>query len=152
MTADSHHLDRFVAAQADDYDTALAELRSGRKKTDWIWYVFPQIEGLGKSDTAQRYAISSLAEAAAYLEHPVLGPRLVEATEAVLSSGERDPDALFGHPDTLKFRSSMTLFSIAGPDQPIFRWALEAFYGGTPDDKTLHLLEHHPDEADTGHS
>jgi uncharacterized protein (DUF1810 family) len=135
-----HDLERFVHAQADDYDTALAELRAGRKRSHWIWYVFPQLEALGSSPTAKRYGIGSLAEAQAYLAHPLLGTRLVEATTAALTSGETDPHRLFGSPDDLQFRSSMTLFAVAGPGQQIFRDALDTFYGGEPDTTTLDLL------------
>lgn len=137
---DHHDLERFVEAQEGDYEAALAELRAGRKHTHWIWYVFPQLAGLGSSPTARRYAIASLDEAHAYLAHPVLGPRLVEATTAALSSGETDPHRLFGSPDDLKFRSSMTLFAAADPGQQAFRDALETFYRGEPDSTSLQML------------
>ena len=135
-----HDLARFVEAQEGDYETAISELRAGRKRSHWVWYVFPQLDGLGSSATARRYAIRSLDEARAYLAHPVLGPRLVTATRAALSSGESDPNRLFGSPDDLKFRSSMTLFAVADPEEPVFREALDTFYGGDPDGRSLELL------------
>lgn len=137
---DNHDLERFVAAQVHDHDTAVAELRAGRKRSHWIWYVFPQLDGLGSSPTARRYAIRSLDEARAYLAHPVLGPRLVEATTAALSSGETDPHRLFGSPDDLKFRSSMTLFAAADPSLRVVRDALDTCFGGQPDTRSLELL------------
>ena len=110
-------LDRFVTAQEGTYPSALAELRRGRKTSHWMWFVFPQIRGLGHSPTAQRYALDGVTEARAYLAHPVLGPRLLEATRAVLDSGETDPVRLLGGIDALKLRSSMTLFEAAAdPD------------------------------------
>jgi len=119
-------LDRFVTAQADQFDQALAELRAGRKRTHWMWFVFPQLRGLGFSATAHHFGIESLAEAAAYLAHPVLGPRLQIAVAAVEASGAPSLNALFGGPDDLKFRSCMTLFALADPAGPygpaLARW------------------------------
>ena len=137
---DPYDLQRFVAAQAPAYDRALEELRAGRKRTHWIWYVFPQVAGLGSSETAQRFAIHSLEEAGAYLGHPVLGPRLHEAVAAAMASGERDPHALFGSPDDLKFRSCLTLFERAADEPAPFAEALDAFYGGARDEATLSRL------------
>jgi uncharacterized protein (DUF1810 family) len=114
-TDDPHDLNRFVWAQESDYGRALAEIRSGRKRTHWMWYVFPQLDGLGFSETARRYAIRGLNEARAYLQHPVLGPRLVECTEAVLAVQGRSALEIFGTPDDLKLRSCVTLFAEFGP-------------------------------------
>jgi uncharacterized protein (DUF1810 family) len=130
-------LDRFVAAQEGTYPAALAELRAGRKRSHWMWFVFPQIAGLGSSPAAQRYAISGLDEARAYLAHPVLGPRLIEASRALTSLDATDPVAVLGSIDALKLRSSMTLFAHAEPDQPVFAAVLAQYYGGTEDDATL---------------
>ncbi len=137
---DRFDLARFVTAQARDFDTACAELRAGRKTTHWIWYVFPQLAALGRSATARHYGIASLGEARAYLAHPLLGPRLSRAAEAALGSGERDPHRLFGSPDDLKVRSSLTLFLSADPAHPALQAALDTFYGGEPDPLTLDLL------------
>lgn len=138
--SDAFDLQRFVSAQAPVYDDVLAELRAGRKRTHWMWFVFPQIAGLGHSPTAKHFALSSLAEARAYLDHPVLGDRLTRCTEAVLACGRTDAHAIFGSPDDLKFRSCLTLFSkVAGP-HPIFAQALQAFFGGEEDRATLDRL------------
>lgn len=123
----SYDLERFVAAQDPVIDQVRAELRSGRKRTHWMWFVFPQMQGLGHSAMARRYAISSLAEAAAYLAHPVLGPRLVECTELVNRIEGRSIDEIFGYPDNLKFCSSMRLFAAAAEDNRVFRTALEKY-------------------------
>jgi uncharacterized protein (DUF1810 family) len=120
-------LERFVTAQRGTYEGALAELRAGHKRGHWMWFVFPQIAGLGSSPTAQRYAICGLAEARAYLAHPVLGPRLVEAARALLGSPGGDPVAVLGPVDALKLRSSMTLFAEAAPDDPLFRAVLARY-------------------------
>jgi uncharacterized protein (DUF1810 family) len=133
-------LERFVDAQNDQYPQVLRELAAGRKTSHWMWYVFPQIKGLGSSFTAQKYAISSLDEARAYLEHPVLGARLRECTERVLLVQGRSAHAIFGSPDDLKFRSCMTLFSRAAEDPAIFEQALAKYYGGEPDPRTLAQL------------
>ena len=132
-------LDRFVAAQAPVYARALGELRAGRKQSHWMWFVFPQIAGLGHSATAQNYAIESLEEARAYVEHPILGPRLIECTEAVLAHRDKSAEEIFGYPDWMKFLSSMTLFELASCD-PCFADAIEAFFGGERDSKTLTRL------------
>lgn len=139
MSGDPYDLQRFVAAQAGVFDRALGELRDGRKRSHWMWFVFPQLKGLGRSPTAELYGIGSLDEATAYLEHPVLGPRLEAAVEAVQASGATSLRALFGAPDDLKFRSSMTLFSVAAPDGP-YQAALDRWCGGEADPQTLALL------------
>ena len=132
-------LDRFVEAQAPVYAQALAELKRGRKESHWMWFVFPQIAGLGFSPMAQRYAIGSTDEARAYLAHPLLGPRLREATEAMLAHRGRGAEAILGPVDAMKFRSSMTLFEAVAGGGP-FGAAIDAFYDGKRDDKTLTLL------------
>ena len=133
-------LDRFVAAQAGIHAQALAELRRGRKQSHWMWFVFPQLAGLGRSGTARFYAVGSRAEARAFLDHPVLGPRLLQSTEAVLAHRDLGAEAIFGPVDALKFRSSMTLFEAAAADPAPFAAALEAFYGGERDRATLERL------------
>ena len=138
--SDPYDLERFVTAQQPSYARALEELHAGRKATHWIWYVFPQIAGLGSSPTAQRFAIRSLEEAGAYLRHPLLGLRLREAVTTALEGPERDPHALFGSPDDLKFRSCLTLFERAADDPAPFDRALDAFYGGERDPETLRRL------------
>jgi uncharacterized protein (DUF1810 family) len=138
--ADQFDLQRFVEAQDRVYDTVLAELRSGAKRSHWIWFVFPQLRGLGHSATAQRYGISSLAEARAYLSHPVLGPRLRECTQLVAEIDGRSVDEVFGRPDNMKVRSSMTLFARATDDNAEFRAVLDKFYGGEHDGATTELL------------
>ena len=134
-------LSRFVEAQDTDgaYDRALAELRAGRKRTHWMWFVFPQLLGLGSSPMAQRYGIASLDEAREYLAHPVLGPRLLEASGVVVGLDE-DPDALLGQVDAMKLRSSMTLFEVADPAEPVFATVLGRRYFGERDERTLALL------------
>jgi uncharacterized protein (DUF1810 family) len=133
-------LERFVAAQEHVYRTACAELRAGHKQSHWMWYVFPQMRGLGSSPTSQTYGIGSMAEAQAYLQHPVLGPRLIEATTLVLDHRNRSLPQIFGSPDDLKFRSSMTLFSQVDRPDSVFRKALDVFCDGVPDKRTLALL------------
>jgi uncharacterized protein (DUF1810 family) len=138
---DPHDLGRFVDAQAGDYEQALAEIRSGRKRSHWMWYVFPQIDGLGFSSMSRRYSIKSLDEARAYLEHPVLGPRLVECAEAALGVEGRSAYEIFGSPDDMKLRSSATLFASVTPADSVFARLLDKFFDGKPDGKTLELLE-----------
>ena len=139
--SDPYSLKRFTDAQDTGlYGQALAELRQGRKHSHWIWFVFPQIAGLGSSPMAVEYAISDLDEARAYLAHPVLGPRLHEAAQALLSSGQTDPEAVLGFIDAMKMRSSMTLFHRASPEDSVFTAVLDAFYAGAEDDLTLSLL------------
>ena len=139
MTQD---LDRFVAAQdaGGTYLHALAELRAGRKTSHWMWFVFPQIAGLGRSGMAQQYAIASLDEARAYLAHPVLGPRLVTAAESVITHRDRSPEQILGGIDALKLRSSMTLFAHAEPEQTVFRMVLDQFFDGEDDPATLERI------------
>lgn len=139
-SSDPFDLDRFVQAQADDYEQALAEIRSGRKRSHWMWYIFPQIDGLGFSSTSRRYAIKSLAEAEAYLSHPVLGPRLVECAEAALHVEGRSALEIFGSPDEMKLRSSATLFASAAPAGSVFDSLIDKYFQGRRDDKTLRLL------------
>ena len=136
----SNNLHRFLSAQAPTYDTVLAELRAGRKSSHWIWFIFPQIAGLGRSGTAQQFAIGSLDEAKAYLQHPTLGPRLRECTQLVLDVEGRSAEEIFGYPDHLKFRSCMTLFLTAAPDNALFNAALLKYFDGKPDQLTLDLL------------
>jgi uncharacterized protein (DUF1810 family) len=139
MTDDRYELSRFVAAQESVYDRALAEVRAGRKKSHWMWFVFPQLAGLGHSSVAQRYAISSVAEARAYLAHPVLGPRLREIA-SVVASLPPGAHQIFGSPDDLKLRSSMTLFLRAAPDEPVFQAVLDRHFDGRPDPMTEQML------------
>jgi uncharacterized protein (DUF1810 family) len=137
---DAFDLQRFVEAQARNYADALAELRAGRKASHWMWYVFPQVAGLGFSPMAQTYAIASLDEARAYLAHPLLGDRLRECVAATLAAAGRSAHEIFGSPDDVKFRSSLTLFTAAAPDEPLFRQALERYFAGEPDPRTLGIL------------
>ena len=135
-------LERFVTAQDDGgtYDAALAELRAGRKRSHWMWFVFPQIAGLGLSATSQRYAISGLEEARAYLAHPVLGPRLREVAAVVAGLPGHDAAAVFGSVDAQKLRSSMTLFARAAPGEPVFRQVLDRYFAGAEDEATTSRL------------
>jgi uncharacterized protein (DUF1810 family) len=143
MSADDpHDLARFLEAQEGVHPRALQELRAGRKRTHWMWFVFPQLAGLGRSPTARFYALRSRAEAAAYLAHPVLGPRLREAVQAALEAPEgADAQALFGVPDDMKFRSCLTLFAQVADDPAPFRAALARFFDGREDPRTRALLE-----------
>jgi uncharacterized protein (DUF1810 family) len=140
--SDPFDLDRFVSAQTMAYDQALGELREGRKRSHWMWFVFPQLRGLGLSPTAQSFGISGLEEARAYLAHPLLGPRLRACVEAVLAVEERSLHAIFGYPDDLKFGSSMSLFSAASVDESPtpFDQAITRLCAGQPDARTLTLL------------
>ncbi len=138
--SDPHDLARFVQAQAHGYATALSELEHGRKRSHWIWYVFPQCHGLGSSPTSEHYAIRSIAEAEAYLRHPVLGPRLVECTEALLAIEGRSARDILGSPDDLKLKSSATLFALVSPAGSVFERLLEKYFAGARDDRTLRLL------------
>jgi uncharacterized protein (DUF1810 family) len=137
-------LERFVAAQDPVIDRVRAELRRGRKSSHWMWFVFPQLAGLGASPTARHYAIASLDEARAYLAHPVLGPRLVECARLAAAVTDGGAAEVFGYPDDLKLRSSMTLFARAAPDEPAFPAVLDRYYGGEPDPRTLELLREAP--------
>lgn len=135
-----YNLHRFLDAQERVYDTVLAELLVGRKSSHWIWFIFPQIAGLGRSATAEQFAIGSLDEAKAYLQHPTLGPRLRACTQLVLDVNGRSAEEIFGYPDHLKFRSCMTLFLTAGTDNTIFKDALLKYFDCKPDQLTLDLL------------
>jgi uncharacterized protein (DUF1810 family) len=137
---DPHDLQRFVDAQSQTYDQALAELRAGEKRTHWMWFVFPQLAGLGRSGMAQRFAISGLEEARAYVGHPTLGRRLVEVSRALTDLDTADPVAVFGPVDAQKLRSSMTLFALAAPDEPIFRQVLDHYFDGELDEATTSRL------------
>jgi len=138
--SEPHDLQRFIAAQDRVYAAVLEELRAGRKTSHWMWFVFPQIAGLGRSDTARFYAIADRDEALAYLAHPVLGPRLLACTQLVNSIEGRDIHAIFGSPDDLKFHSSMTLFHEIAADKTVFRAALDKYFGGRRDPATLARL------------
>jgi uncharacterized protein (DUF1810 family) len=137
---DPYDLQRFVAAQGRCYDQARAELRAGHKRTHWMWFVFPQLDGLGRSLTARRYAIRSLDEARAYLQHPLLGPRLGECTAIVNGLQGVSARQVFGTPDDLKLRSSMTLFDLVAPSGFDFAAVLDKYFGGQRDERTLALL------------
>jgi uncharacterized protein (DUF1810 family) len=141
---DDFNLQRFVDAQAQIYDAVRGELRAGCKTSHWMWFIFPQIQGLGRSPTARKYAISGRKEAHAYLQHPILGPRLIECTKLVNEVEGKSADDIFGYPDGLKFRSSMTLFAEVSPDNPVFVDALDKYFGGEPDPLTLDRLARHP--------
>jgi uncharacterized protein (DUF1810 family) len=138
--ADDFDLERFVSAQDGVFDGALAELRAGRKTGHWIWFVFPQVAGLGRSEMSRIYSIGSLAEARAYLAHPVLGPRLRASAAAVLATHGRSAGEMLGSIDAVKLRSSMTLFLRAAPDEPAFQAVLDRFYDGRPDAATDAIL------------
>jgi uncharacterized protein (DUF1810 family) len=140
MTAVSFDLQRFVDAQAQTYEQALSELRDGEKRTHWMWFVFPQVAGLGRSGMAQRFAISGLPEARAYAAHPTLGRRLVECARALTDLDTADAVQVFGPVDAQKLRSSMTLFAHAVPDEPVFRQVLDHYFGGVEDDATTSRL------------
>ncbi len=133
-------LSRFKKAQETDYEIALSEIRSGRKRSHWIWYIFPQIDGLGFSSTAKYYAIKDRKEAEDYLKDDTLRERLVEISEALLELESEDPGKVMGYPDDLKLRSSMTLFHEVAPDMEVFQKVLDKFFDGKPDKKTLELL------------
>lgn len=133
-------LDRFLNAQQGDYAAALAEVRRGRKTSHWMWYIFPQIAGLGQSSTARYYSIRDLEEAREYYAHPVLGQRLREISGALLELRGSDPVAVFGGIDSMKLKSSMTLFALAAPDDPLFQQVLDKYYGGEQDALTLRIL------------
>jgi uncharacterized protein (DUF1810 family) len=140
MSGDNHNLQRFVDAQAPVFDRVLAELHAGRKRSHWMWFIFPQIAGLGLSDKARYFAISGREEAAAYLQHEVLGPRLRQCTDLVNQISGSTIDAIFGYPDDLKFHSCVTLFARIAPSEAIFQAALDKYFGGKPDAATLARL------------
>lgn len=139
-SSDLHNLQRFVEAQDPVIEQVKQELRSGRKQSHWMWFIFPQVEGLGKSLSARKYAISSREEAEAYLSHPVLGQRLRECTEITNTIEGRTANEIFGSPDHLKFRSSMTLFDAVAADSTPFRTALKQYYDNESDEKTINFL------------
>ena len=138
--SDPHKLSRFVEAQENDYDQALSEIRSGRKQSHWMWYIFPQFDGLGFSSTSKFYSIKSIAEAKAYLSHPILGPRLLECTESALAVSGRTASEIFGSPDDMKLKSCATLFATISPADSVFHKLLDKYFQGQRDDKTLQLL------------
>ncbi len=143
---DPHDLDRFVAAQRDSYATALSEIRRGAKRSHWMWFVFPQMAGLGHSDMARRYGIASLDEARAYLRHPVLGDRLRACVGALQALPPTTAHTVFGDVDAAKLRSSLTLFDIAGKE-PVFRAALDRWFDGNEDEKTIELIGRRPSDG-----
>ena len=136
----AYDLQRFLTAQEREYQTALSEIKNGRKQSHWIWYIFPQIQGLGYSSMARYYAIQDVGEAQAYIQHPVLGKRLIEISKVLLTLIVSDPTIVMGYPDDLKLRSSMTLFSVAAPEEAVFEQVLGKFYDGKPDKRTLEIL------------
>jgi uncharacterized protein (DUF1810 family) len=138
--SDPHLLGRFVKAQESDYEQALSEIASGRKRSHWMWYIFPQYDGLGFSSTSKFYAIKSIDEAKAYLAHPVLGPRLLKSAEAALGVENRSATAIFGSPDDMKLKSCATLFAHVSPPGSVFERIIEKYFEGERDDKTLRLL------------
>lgn len=144
-TDDPYDLNRFVRAQEDDYEQALAEIVSGRKRTHWMWYIFPQLDGLAFSSTSKRYSIKRVEEAKAYLDHPLLGPRLLECAEAVVHVDGRSATEIFGSPDDLKLRSCATLFACVLAPGSVFDRLLGKYYGGGRDGTTLHLLGLEPE-------
>ncbi len=137
---EEQHLDRFVKAQQEIYPTALAEIKSGKKRSHWMWYIFPQLKGLGHSSTSKFYGINDIFEAKAFLAHPILGPRLKEISRALLVQDTNDAIEIMGHPDNLKLMSSMTLFAEISDPDPVFERVLEKFFDGKKDQNTLHLL------------
>ena len=145
FTNDCHNLQRFIDAQESNYQTALAEITAGQKRSHWMWYIFPQYDGLGFSPTSIHYAIKSPEEAAAYLDHPILGPRLRECVDALLAVTGRSAHQIFGSPDDLKLKSSMTLFAHVSPEGSAFEQVLDRYFGGRLDGKTLELVGAWPD-------
>jgi uncharacterized protein (DUF1810 family) len=140
-TSDVYNLNRFLQAQQANYEQALSEIKSGRKRSHWMWYVFPQFDGLGASSTSKRYSIKSVAEAKAYLSHPILGSRLIECAEAVLSVEGRTAYEIFGSPDDMKLKSCATLFACVSPADSVFDRLLDKFFQGERDYKTICLLQ-----------
>ena len=133
-------LDKFVSAQNRDYDGALAEIRNGRKQGHWIWYIFPQISGLGMSSTSAFYGIENIEQAGQYLKHPILGKRLIEISNAMLEINGKTANQILGNPDDLKLKSSMTLFSLVKDTHPVFQAVLDKYFKGIPDQKTIDIL------------
>jgi uncharacterized protein (DUF1810 family) len=140
VAGDPHDLNRFLDAQETTYEAALSEISRGEKRSHWMWFIFPQFEGLGSSGTSRLYAIRSVPEAEAYLAHPILGRRLVECAEAVLGIEGRSAYEIFGSPDDMKLRSSATLFASVSPDGSVFHQIIDKYFRGTPDDSTLRLM------------
>ena len=138
----NYNLTRFIQAQKRDYDIALAEIRAGKKVSHWMWYIFPQLKGLGRSSTSEYYGLSGIKEAQAYLSDPILKARLIEITDAVIAHKDKSAEEIFGGIDAKKLRSCMTLFSIAAPDIPVFDAVLEQFFNGTLDRNTLRLTKY----------
>lgn len=138
--SDTYDLSRYLNAQAQDYEVALKEIKEGYKKSHWMWYIFPQILGLGQSRASVLYSIKDLNEAKAYMEDPVLSARLKEVCAALLELETNDATHIFGNPDDMKLRSSMTLFNAACPDEPVFMKVLEKFFNGSPDPRTLEII------------
>lgn len=136
----TNHLNRFLEAQSTSFEAALTEIRNGRKRSHWMWYIFPQIAGLGFSETSKFYAIKNTAEAASYLHHPILGKRLVEISEALLYLEGKTANQIFGSPDDMKLKSSMTLFGALPDTNPVFHQVLDKYFDGTKDQKTLQLI------------
>jgi uncharacterized protein (DUF1810 family) len=136
----NHNLNRFIEAQQSDYQTALAEIKNARKRSHWMWYIFPQIQGLGLSETSRFYAIKDLREATEFLNHPVLGKNLIEICEALLKLEGNNANQIFGSPDDMKLKSSMTLFASLGTN-PVFDGVLKKFFNGAKDSKTLSIIE-----------
>jgi uncharacterized protein (DUF1810 family) len=149
-SGDPYDLSRFLQAQEDDYEQALSEIKSGRKHTHWMWYIFPQLDGLASSSTSKRYAIKSLDEAKAYLDHPILGPRLQACAEAAVGVEGQTAREIFGSPDDLKLKSCATLFACVSPPGSVFDRLLTKYYQGRRDEKTLHLLGSLPWSRDPG--
>ena len=139
-TIDGGGLDRFILAQKRDFETALTEISNGRKRTHWMWYIFPQIQGLGFSDTAKYYGIKDLSEAGDYYIHPVLGQRLIKITRELLNHKDKSAHDIFGTPDDLKLRSSMTLFAALQGADPVFQQVIDHFFNGEKDEKTQRII------------
>jgi uncharacterized protein (DUF1810 family) len=137
---DSSNLERFLDVQADDYETALSEIKNGRKRSHWMWYIFPQIQGLGYSETSRFYAIKNKKEADDFLQHPILGNRLISICNELLKLKSNNANDIFGNPDDLKLKSSMTLFASLENTNPVFQSVLKKFFNGAKDDKTLKIL------------
>jgi uncharacterized protein (DUF1810 family) len=138
--SEAKSLQRFIDAQKNEYEIALSEIKAGRKRSHWMWYIFPQIQGLGISSMAQHYAISDLTEAQQYLQDPVLGPALIEICTALIQLRSVNANQIFGTPDDMKLRSSMTLFASVPSAHPVFQQVLDKYFGGKPDERTLRIL------------
>jgi len=136
-----NNLNRFIDAQERDYQTALTEIRNGRKRSHWMWYIFPQVQGLGFSETSRFYAVKDLDEAEAFLQHPILGSRLIDICNALLGLESNNANQIFGSPDDLKLKSCMTLFAALSNTDPVFRLVLDKFFNGRKDQKTLQLIK-----------